>query len=146
MSPRDQFYNSRAWLELRYQVLKRSRGRCECCGARPSDVNPLNVDHIQPRSTHRHLELVSGNLQVLCSKCNFGKSNTDDTDWRYVVSVDEPGLEKIITLSASEKTARKEMLDRAINGSTEAEREAAKAIFVSIERYERGIFQERSSQ
>ncbi len=48
--------------------------------------NPLQVDHIKPRSTYPHLVLVEDNLQALCQSCNKGKSNTDETDWRYRVS------------------------------------------------------------
>lgn len=111
--------------------------------SRPSDVNPLHVDHIQPRSTHKHLELVEGNLQVLCGQCNFGKSNTDSTDWRFVVAVDEKRLDESIRLSATEEKTRKELLNRAIKGSTEEEREAAKALYAAITKYEWGMFKER---
>lgn len=78
----DPFFTSQAWLELRYQVLKASRGCCQICGARGSEVNPIQVDHIKPRSKFPELALVSGNLQVACRKCNLGKSNKDQTDWR----------------------------------------------------------------
>jgi hypothetical protein len=78
----DPFYESREWLQLRYQALKRSNGRCACCGHPPRKGNSLHVDHIKPRSKHPELALVLDNLQVLCGNCNLGKSNTDQTDWR----------------------------------------------------------------
>lgn len=140
----DPFFKSRAWLELRYSVLKRSRGRCEACGARPSDVNPLHVDHIQPRSTHKHLELAEGNLQVLCANCNLGKSNIDDTDWRHVVSVD-PRVEQGIKLTPQEEAVRQDILSRAINGSTEEERQSASSLYQSITKFEWGMFKEVSA-
>lgn len=140
---KDPFYDSRPWLERRYEVLKRSRGRCEACGAGPSEHNPLHVDHIKPRSTHKHLELVLGNLQVLCSKCNLGKSDKDSTDWRFVTRVNEKRLAEISVLTDEQRKTRLELLDRAIKGSTEAEREAAKAMFVMIEQYERDAFEEK---
>jgi 5-methylcytosine-specific restriction endonuclease McrA len=40
------------------------------------------VDHIRPLRKHWHLRLDPANLQVLCSDCNMGKSNSDVTDWR----------------------------------------------------------------
>ena len=79
---RDPFYDSQAWHELRYKALKKSDGRCQLCGARQTAENPLQVDHIKPRSKHPELALTLSNLQVLCRDCNQGKSNTDETDWR----------------------------------------------------------------
>lgn len=78
----DGFYESRDWLELRYRVLQKAGGSCKLCGCRASVGNPLQVDHIKPRSTHPHLELIESNMQVLCKSCNMGKSNKDATDWR----------------------------------------------------------------
>lgn len=80
------FYESRAWLELRYRILQKQGGSCKLCGCRGSADNPIQVDHIKPRSTHPELELVESNLQVLCKNCNQGKSNRDDTDWRWKAS------------------------------------------------------------
>ena len=37
----DSFYDSPEWLAVRYEALKASRGRCACCGAGPTEVNPL---------------------------------------------------------------------------------------------------------
>lgn len=65
------------------EVLKERGRRCECCGASPSDgVTVINVDHIKPRARYPELALVKANLQVLCSVCNHGKGNWDETDWR----------------------------------------------------------------
>lgn len=82
----DAFYESRAWLDLRYRVLQKSKGRCEACGSHGEDGNPIQVDHIKPRSLHPELALAESNLQVLCRRCNMGKSNTDSTDWRIKTS------------------------------------------------------------
>lgn len=76
------FYNSREWRELRYRVLTKSDGRCQCCGAKAIDGGRLHVDHIKPRSKFPELALEESNLQVLCEDCNLGKSNIDQTDWR----------------------------------------------------------------
>lgn len=80
--PYDGFYDSEAWMRLRYQALKLRGGRCQCCGEQPTRHNPLHVDHIKPRSRFPHLALTLDNLQVLCKKCNLGKGAWDDTDWR----------------------------------------------------------------
>ena len=54
-----------------------------CCGHRGTQDNPLQVDHIKPRSKFPHLALEISNLQVLCRDCNLGKGNRDATDWRF---------------------------------------------------------------
>ena len=78
------FYNSREWRELRFDVLKQMRvdhGKvfCQLCFA---ENTQMHVDHIKPRSKYPELELDKSNLQILCASCNFGKSNRDDTDFR----------------------------------------------------------------
>jgi hypothetical protein len=82
LSPKKAFYESDEWLDLRYRALKMHGGCCQCCGNRPSEGNPLHVDHIKPRSKYPYLELELSNLQVLCKACNFGKRAWDETDWR----------------------------------------------------------------
>jgi len=80
-APKDGFYKSHQWLRLRYQVLTESKAVCGCCGASGRDTT-IHVDHIKPRSKYPELELEISNLQVLCSDCNMGKSNIEETDWR----------------------------------------------------------------
>lgn len=79
----DPFFYSQRWLEVRYRVLQRSNGACQCCGHRAAADNPLQVDHIKPRSKYPELQLDPENLQVLCRHCNLGKGNWDETDWRW---------------------------------------------------------------
>lgn len=141
---RNPFYDSQEWLAIRYEVLKASNGRCQCCGGKPSKDNPLHVDHIKPRSKFPSLALVLSNLQVLCKKCNFGKSNNDDTDWRAVTSVDRERLVAGFCLTQEERQARRELLDRAICGSTKDERHAAQRMLTVIEAYARSAFEEAS--
>src|SRR5215472_642821 len=64
------FYDSEEWRRVRYRVLKKTAGCCQCCGQRPSPGNPLHVDHIKPRSLFPGLALSTTNLQVLCAACN----------------------------------------------------------------------------
>lgn len=78
----DFFFFSDQWIRLRYRVLSRRGNMCECCGHSWSVGNPLQVDHIKPRSKYPHLALEESNPQVLCRECNLGKSNVDETDWR----------------------------------------------------------------
>lgn len=82
----DDFYESREWLELRYRVMQKAGGNCKLCGCRGTPGNPLQVDHIKPRSLYPKLQLAEANMQVLCKNCNQGKSNKDDTDWRFKAS------------------------------------------------------------
>jgi len=76
------FLTSRAWLSLRYRVLRKYGARCQCCGRAARDGAIVQVDHIQPRSRHPELALRADNLQVLCRDCNLGKGTGDATDWR----------------------------------------------------------------
>ena len=72
------FYHSSEYLRLRYLAVKGSAGQCQACGSKEK----IQVDHIKPRSLYPKLELELSNLQVLCQKCNYGKGNTDETDFR----------------------------------------------------------------
>jgi hypothetical protein len=76
------FLTSRAWLALRYRVLKKYGARCQCCGRAARDGAIIQVDHIEPRSRRPELALRADNLQVLCRDCNLGKGAGDATDWR----------------------------------------------------------------
>lgn len=62
-------------LRIRWQVLNRDRFRCKC-GLSPAEdaAVALHIDHIHPWS--KGGETILDNLQVLCSKCNLGKSDT----------------------------------------------------------------------
>lgn len=64
---------------LRYQVLKRAKGRCELCGI-SKEVKALQVDHIRPQN--KGGLTVIENLQALCYTCNAQKMDKDDTDFR----------------------------------------------------------------
>lgn len=86
--PTNLFYDSEVWRSLRYQVLRRDGGKCVLCGVTAANGATLHVDHIKPRSLFPELELEITNLQVLCSDCNLGKSNTDQIDWRRIETVE----------------------------------------------------------
>jgi 5-methylcytosine-specific restriction endonuclease McrA len=75
------FYNTNEWKKLRYIVLTKYNNKCLCCGRLGSE-SEIHVDHIKPRSKFSELESSVDNLQTLCKRCNIGKSNVDDTDWR----------------------------------------------------------------
>ncbi|MBT8349562.1 MAG: HNH endonuclease [Sulfurovum sp.] len=47
--------------------------KCNLCGATPNDGAKLHVDHIIPWA--KGGETVLENLQILCEKCNVGKSD-----------------------------------------------------------------------
>lgn len=71
--------------EMRLRILKEAKGRCALCGA-TKDERPLDIDHILSRS--KGGKTGYENLQVLCSKCNRTKRNTEDTDYRQLVEAD----------------------------------------------------------
>jgi len=64
---------------VRYEVLKRARGRCELCGV-SHEIKALEVDHILPRN-HGGSDNIS-NFQALCYTCNASKRDRDSTDFR----------------------------------------------------------------
>lgn len=74
-----EFYQSWEWMELRFNTLKHYGARCMLCR---TTEGRIVVDHIKPRSKYPLLELDPENLQVLCDKCNRGKGNSDETDFR----------------------------------------------------------------
>lgn len=76
------FYNSDAWLRLRFEVLAASDGHCSLCGRGKEHGVIIQVDHIQPRSLRPERALDITNLQPMCLDCNKGKGNRDQTDWR----------------------------------------------------------------
>lgn len=68
-----EFYQTREWRSVRFDVLRKSNGKCKLCGRSPDNGIILHVDHIKPRSKFPALELDPKNLQVLCEDCNIGK-------------------------------------------------------------------------
>ncbi len=62
-------------LRLRFRVMQRDNFSCKQCGASPAKYPAveLHLDHIKPWS--KGGETTYENLQTLCSKCNYGKSN-----------------------------------------------------------------------
>ena len=77
-----EFYATDCWKKVRYAVMVKSSGRCECCGATAKSGATMNVDHIVPRWKDPSKQFDISNLQVLCSVCNVGKGAWDSTDWR----------------------------------------------------------------
>jgi hypothetical protein len=69
---------------IKVRVLTRARGRCECCGAHCCLANPTPTGPgggpIVPRNQGGSDDL--SNLQALCFRCNAGKRDTDNTDFR----------------------------------------------------------------
>lgn len=117
--PGDAFYQSREWLELRYRVLKKSAGCCQCCGARGAADNPLQVDHIKPRARFPELALVEANLQVLCRDCNLGKGAWDATDWRPDMAHE---LTIVDGINAADRLRLRQLGMIKLNGATAVER------------------------
>jgi len=68
---------------IRYEVLKRAKGRCELCGI-SHELKSLEVDHITPKSLGGKDDI--SNYQALCYTCNAQKNNKDDTDFRSLNS------------------------------------------------------------
>ena len=78
------FYASQKWRRLRYAALRKNREKhgqitCEVCN---EYTGPWHVDHIEPVSKNWARRLDPENVQIMCERCNLGKSNTDRIDWR----------------------------------------------------------------
>ena len=68
-------------LRLRFKVLMRDNFKCKIDGRSPA-TDPtiiLHVDHIKAWANGG--ETVLENLQTLCSKCNYGKSDLELINW-----------------------------------------------------------------
>lgn len=76
------FYQSMRWLKLRSKAFELYGNKCSCCGSSPENGAMLHVDHIKPKSLYPELALDIENLQILCERCNIGKSNLSETQWR----------------------------------------------------------------
>jgi len=66
---------------LRYDLIRRAKGRCEACGVSAED-RALEIDHIIPRNKGGSDE--HSNLQVLCFLCNAQKRDRDVTNFAAV--------------------------------------------------------------
>jgi len=95
---RDTFYTTPEWIHVRYKVLLRDKGQCQCCGATAKTGSRLKVDHIKPRRFYPELALDMNNLQTLCTMCTRGKGNWNETNWCekldmwHLISLRERGL------------------------------------------------------
>lgn len=78
----DEFLKSFEWKAMRMLAIKKYGNICQCCGNSPKNGAVINVDHIKPRKIFPDLALDITNLQILCSECNHGKGNWDQTDWK----------------------------------------------------------------
>jgi 5-methylcytosine-specific restriction endonuclease McrA len=72
---KSEFYWTREWRSLRWEVLSKSDGKCVMCGDCKENGAIMHIDHIMPRSKFPSKELDITNLQVLCEACNMGKGN-----------------------------------------------------------------------
>ncbi len=68
-------YKTAKYQEWRSLVLKRDGNKCVHCGSKGSRANPLQVDHIKPRSLYPELSLTVSNGRTLCMFCHK-KTNT----------------------------------------------------------------------
>lgn len=66
--------------DTRFNVFKRDNFTCQICGATAKDGATLHVDHIMPVSLSGKSTM--DNLQTLCDRCNIGKSNKTDDDFK----------------------------------------------------------------
>ena len=65
-------YDDSRWNELRYKTFKECGFTCMACN---DGTEILHIDHIKPLSKYPELAFEPSNLQVLCARCNNGKSN-----------------------------------------------------------------------
>ena len=65
---------------IRYNVLRRDNFTCQKCGATVQDGVKLEVDHIIPVSKGGKTNM--NNLQTLCNRCNKGKCDKIEDDFK----------------------------------------------------------------
>lgn len=73
-------YKTSKYKEWRALVLTRDNHKCVNCGFSGNKDNPLQVDHIKPRSLYPELALTVSNGRTLCLRCHrktntFGRKN-----------------------------------------------------------------------
>jgi hypothetical protein len=73
-------YKTSKYKEWRALVLARDNHKCLNCGFSGNKDNPLQVDHIKPRSLYPELALTVSNGRTLCLRCHrktntFGRKN-----------------------------------------------------------------------
>jgi len=85
---------------VRFEVLKRSGGRCELCGTSSRD-NQIDVDHIVPRAKGGSNDI--SNLQALCRTCNAQKRDRDDTDFAPSTKVTRTANRRVYFASLRER-------------------------------------------
>lgn len=68
-----QFYSSKAWRTLRYQVLLDCGFICEICDSKEATIG----DHIVPTKVRWDLRLERNNVQGVCSECHNRKTEKD---------------------------------------------------------------------
>jgi 5-methylcytosine-specific restriction endonuclease McrA len=75
-------YSSEEWATLKKWAFNRYEYKCSRCMSKSS----LNLDHIYPITTHPEKCLDFTNLQYLCRKCNFEKSNTSHARFKKLLN------------------------------------------------------------
>jgi len=95
---------------LRYKLIEQAKGVCQACGSLPSSDNPLDIDHIVPRSKSKNGKVKNSlgesvdvddekNLQVLCAKCNRGKRDAGSYNFKPSKERIEDVLAGVISLA-----------------------------------------------
>ena len=79
-TPETFFYKSKKYQEWRSLVMSRDLYKCVNCGSTGHVTNPLQVDHIKPKSLYPDLMYTVSNGRTLCRRCHratdtFGRSN-----------------------------------------------------------------------
>lgn len=68
-------YRTKAWEQLRIEVIARDRMTCQLCGKLAIGPKECHVDHIKPVADGGSDEL--SNLRVLCAACHSRRTATD---------------------------------------------------------------------
>ena len=112
-----------AGASVRYEVLKEAGGKCQLCGI-SSEIRPIDIDHIVPRSKANKNGKVKyngkligvndrDNLQALCFSCNRAKRDTDQTDFRRTQKLVRDRIPELIE-AEGRKPVIKELTGRAL--------------------------------
>jgi 5-methylcytosine-specific restriction endonuclease McrA len=77
---RCKLYRTKAWEQLRREVMVRDAMACQLCGALVIGKGNAHVDHIEPAKSEAEVLCDVSNLRLLCATCH-SKRTAQENGW-----------------------------------------------------------------